>query len=85
VVRAWRTVRAELAAYGGGLADKPELIGLNKLDAMSPRQLSARRAAPERACGRRPLVLSGVTGEGVSEAMRALQSMIGSARRKQAA
>ena len=30
VVRAWRTVREELAAYGGGLADKPELIGLNK-------------------------------------------------------
>ena len=27
VVRAWRTVREELAAYGGGLADKPELIG----------------------------------------------------------
>ena len=36
VVRAWRTVREELAAYGGGLADKPELIGLNKLDAMTP-------------------------------------------------
>ena len=35
VVRAWRTVREELAAYGGGLADKPELIGLNKVDAMT--------------------------------------------------
>ena len=45
VVRAWRTVRAELAAYGGGLADKPELIGLNKADAMTPREASARRAA----------------------------------------
>src|SRR6476469_6817626 len=30
VVHAWRTVREELAAYGGGLADKPELIALNK-------------------------------------------------------
>ncbi len=43
VVRAWRTVREELAAYGGGLADKPELIGLNKLDAMTPREASARQ------------------------------------------
>ncbi len=85
VVRAWRTVRAELAAYGGGLADKPELIGLNKCDAMSPRQLSARRAALERACGRRPLVLSGGTGEGVRETMWALHGMIGAARRKRAA
>ena len=43
VVRAWRTVREELAAYGGGLADKPELIGLNKADAMTPaRGLGAR-------------------------------------------
>ena len=45
VVRAWRTVREELAAYGGGLADKPELIGLNKADAMTPREASARRTA----------------------------------------
>src|SRR5476649_1259208 len=42
VVRAWRTVRDELSAYGGGLAEKPELIGLNKTDAMSPREASAR-------------------------------------------
>ncbi len=36
VVKAWRTVRGEMAAYGGGLADKPEIIGLNKSDAMTP-------------------------------------------------
>ena len=45
VVKAWRMVREELAAYGGGLADKPELIGLNKGDSMTPRETSARRAA----------------------------------------
>src|SRR6202043_3436889 len=44
VVQAWRTVREELSAYGGGLADKPELIGLNKVDAMTPREAAARRA-----------------------------------------
>ena len=51
VVRAWRTVREELSAYGGGLADKPELIGLNKADAMTPREASARRAALRKASG----------------------------------
>ena len=51
VVRAWRTVREELAAYGGGLADKPELIGLNKADAMTPREASARRTALAKASG----------------------------------
>src|ERR1700744_4966212 len=45
VVAAWRTVRQELEAYGGGLTEKPELLVLNKADAMSPREASARRAA----------------------------------------
>ena len=76
VVRAWRTVREELAAYGGGLADKPELIGLNKLDAMTPREASARRAALAKASGRPVMLLSGVTGQGVPAVLRALQRMI---------
>ena len=45
VVQAWRTVREELDAYGGGLADKPEMLVLNKIDAMTPREASARRTA----------------------------------------
>jgi GTP-binding protein len=82
VVRAWRTVRQELAAYGGGLAEKPELIGLNKLDAMSKREASSRRAALAKASGRSVLLLSGATGDGVPEVLRTLQEMI-SARRAQ--
>src|SRR6202162_2955738 len=85
VVQAWRTVREELAAYGGGLADKPELIGLNKLDAMTPREAASRRSALAKASGRRVMLLSGVTGEGVPEVLRALQEMINVARREQAA
>ncbi len=81
VVRAWRTVRAELDAYGGGLAEKPELIGLNKSDAMSPRELSARRSALARASGRAVMVLSGATGEGVQEVLRALQTTLTESRR----
>ena len=33
---AWRTVREELEHYGQGLAEKPELLCLNKVDAMTP-------------------------------------------------
>src|SRR5579864_4116343 len=84
VVRAWRTIRAELAAYGGGLADKPELIGLNKVDAMTPREAAARRAALAKASGRPVMLLSGVTGAGVPELLRALQAMIDAARQEKA-
>jgi GTP-binding protein len=73
VVRAWRTVREELAAYGAGLAEKPELIGLNKLDAMTPREASARRTALAKASGQPVMLLSAVTGEGVPGLLRALQ------------
>jgi GTP-binding protein len=85
VVRAWRTVRAELASYGTGLAEKPEVVALNKADAMTPREAAARRGALRRAAGREVLLLSGVTGQGVPEALRALQAAIAASRRDRAA
>jgi GTP-binding protein len=80
VVEAWRTVRHELAAYGGGLSEKPEVILLNKADAMSPRETSARRAALAKASGATVLVGSGVSGQGIQEALRTLQNIITAAR-----
>jgi GTP-binding protein len=85
VVQTWRTVREELAAYGSGLADKPELIGLNKVDAMTPREASARKAALAKASGRPVMLLSGVTGQGVAEVLRALQAIISATRQAKAA
>ena len=85
VVKAWRTVREELSSYGGGLADKPELIGLNKSDAMSPREASARKAALQKASGRPVMLLSGAGGEGVPAVLRALQNAIHATRQEQAA
>ena len=85
VVQAWRTVREELRAYGGGLDEKPEVIGLNKMDAMTPREASARAAALRKASGRPVMLLSGVTGQGVPELLRTLQNSIHAKRRDQAA
>ena len=72
VVSAWRTIREELEAYGGGLADKPELLVLNKSDAMTPREISTRKAALEKASGQEVLLMSGVSGQGVPEMLRHL-------------
>jgi GTP-binding protein len=76
VVDAWRTIRGELSAYGAGLEDKPELIALNKNDAMTPREASARRTALARATGQSVHLISGVTGQGVPEMLRAMQDTI---------
>jgi GTP-binding protein len=80
VVAAWRTIREELAAYGAGLADKPEIVALNKSDAMSARETAARRAALARACGQPVLLVSGVTGAGVPAALCALYEKVAQAR-----
>jgi GTP-binding protein len=77
---AYRTVRDELVSYGGGLAEKPEIVALNKADAMSPRELSARRGALARASGHPVLVVSGVSGQGVPEVLRALQAAVDASR-----
>jgi GTP-binding protein len=71
VAGAWRTIREELEAYGGGLAEKPELLALNKVDALDPEMREARAAELEAAAGKAPFIVSGVSGEGVRELLRA--------------
>jgi len=77
---AYRTVRAELEAYGHGLVDKPEILALSKADALVPELLKQQAARLERAAGKKPLVLSAVSGAGVEQALRALQAGIESTR-----
>ncbi len=71
VVQAYQTIRGELEAYGEGLADKPELLALNKADALTPEDREARAAELEAVAGRRPFIISGVSGEGVTDLLRA--------------
>ncbi len=78
--RAYRTVREELAAYGGGLAEKPEIVALNKIDAVEPRALAARQRALAKAAGRPVLLVSGATGKGVDAVLRALWAVIAEAK-----
>ncbi|MFT8720098.1 GTPase ObgE [Acetobacter sp.] len=80
VVKAWRTIRTELEEYGGGLADKPEIIVLNKADAMTPQQLSARKRALEKASGVKVMVMSAVARQGVDEVLRALYTIVAETR-----
>ena len=73
---AYRTVRAELEAYGQGLADKPEVVALNKADALTPEQLKQQSARLKRVAEKKPLVVSAATGAGVPEVLRALLRII---------
>jgi len=73
---AYKTVRAELAAYGHDLAEKPEIVALNKADALTPEELKQQTARLKRAAKKTPLVISAVTQQGVKDALRALARTI---------
>jgi GTP-binding protein len=47
---------------------------LNKADAMTPQARASRLKALERACGRPVHMISGATGEGVPDLLRALRA-----------
>jgi GTPase len=87
VAEAYRTIREELRRYGHGLADKPEIVGLNKSDAIDPATVERKRQALARAAGKRVPVrlLSGATGAGVDAVVAALFAAIGEARQKREA
>jgi GTP-binding protein len=69
-------VRAELEAYGADLVGKPEVVALNKADALTPEQLKQQAARLKRAAKKAPLVISGATGKGVTDVLRALANVI---------
>ena len=70
VAGAWQTVRGELDAYGEGLTDKAEILAMTKVDAMDPDMRIEQAAKLEAVAGRKPLLVSAVSGEGVTELLR---------------
>jgi GTPase len=77
---AYATVREELSAYGQGLAAKPEIVALNKADALTADEIKQQTARLRRAAKKDVLVLSAATGEGVRDVLRALMAVIEEAR-----
>ncbi|HVB16737.1 MAG TPA: GTPase ObgE, partial [Stellaceae bacterium] len=82
VVLAYRTIRRELADYGHGIAEKPEIVGLNKIDAIDPAEAARKCRALGRAArvGTPVLPLSGVSGAGLQPVLGALVAAIQAAR-----
>jgi GTP-binding protein len=76
VAQAWRTVRHELEAYGEELIDKPELLALNKIDALDEETLAEKAAELAAVAGVEPRRVSGVAGMGVTELLREAYALV---------
>ncbi|HUF86412.1 MAG TPA: GTPase ObgE [Thermohalobaculum sp.] len=81
----WRTVEGELAAYGGGLAQKPRIVALNKVDALAPGEAETLAGLLRAEGVPVAFAISGVTGRGVQALLRALRAEIDRARAAEAA
>ncbi len=76
ITKDYKTIVTELEAYSDVLGDKARIVALNKTDAMDAKQTSDRRRALEKASGGPVLVISGVSGKGLTEALRAIYAAI---------
>jgi GTP-binding protein len=72
----YKTVRTELKAYGQGLADKPEIVVLTKIDSLTPEAIKAQTAKLKKACKKAPMLMSSASRQGVPEVLRALWKYI---------
>ncbi len=77
VAGAYKTIRGELAAYGHGLAEKPEVVALSKCDALTPEDIAAKRKILARTSGNNVFAISAHSGQGVPEALREIRRLVG--------
>jgi GTP-binding protein len=76
---AYRVIRGELKAYDERLATKPEIVALNKVDALSKEQARSVAADLEAACGRSVHRISGVAGTGIDAVLTELEKIVADA------
>ena len=76
ITKDYRTIVHELEAYAAELGDKPRIVALNKCDALDTKTITARRKALEKASGWPVFVISGVSGLGLTDTLRAIHAQI---------
>lgn len=69
VAHVYKAVRYELGAYAEILAEKPEIVVLNKVDALSEEEVAAKVKALKKASKAEVRLVSGVTGAGVEQVL----------------
>jgi len=80
VVGAYRTIRGELSAYAEALAEKPEIVVLNKIDALAPETIKAKAKALKKAAKTEVLLVSGATHQGVEAVLYAVLAALDAAK-----
>lgn len=76
VVKNYKTVRAELKAYGHNIGRKPEIIALNKCDALDAATIKRKQAILKKASRKEVYVISAVAHSGVDKVLALMAKKI---------
>ncbi|MDL2295349.1 GTPase ObgE [Lachnospiraceae bacterium OttesenSCG-928-E19] len=73
----YKAIRHEMDSYGGGLIDKPEMVIINKIDAIEPDDLTERMASFKKSFGRKKkpeiLTISAAGMVGIKEMIASIE------------
>ncbi|ARS29224.1 GTPase ObgE [Sphingomonas sp. KC8] len=78
-IDAYHIVREELDAYGADLVDKPEVLALNKIDAVDEKTVAKLAKKLAKVSGKEVMLLSGAGGIGLDPVLDRLVDAIGPA------
>ncbi len=76
VAAAYKTVRRELRAYGGGLEKKREIVALSKCDSVSAERAAEQAECLKSACRKKPFLLSSAAKINVDNVLRRIASIL---------
>ena len=76
VIKTYQNIRRELELYDAKLAQKPEVVVLNKCDALEEKEVSKKQKALEKAIGKKVFVMSAIARKGVFECLLEINKYI---------
>lgn len=76
VIGAYKSIRNELELYNEKLKNKPEVVALNKCDALTEKEIKEKTLALEDAIGKKVFDISAVAKQGVYDCLRDLSKFI---------
>lgn len=83
VAKNYKAIRKELELYKAELAQKPEVVVLNKCDALDEKEIKKKVKALEKASGKKVFPISAIAKQGIFDCLREVSKYITRDRRNQ--
>ncbi len=82
ILQSYQTIRSELKKYSASLAQKPEIIALNKCDCLADEDIENAKKELRKATPDAVYVISGIAGMGLKELLRAADVYVQAAKQE---